>query len=417
MNTDIFRKVALARLASPEQLDQLLRVTTPNNWVALVAAFALLGVAVLWGYQGSIPTKASGQGVILRSGGLLSIVSPGTGMVRSLNVKVGDKVRERQVIAVVAQPALAEQIKSTRQALVQLTQAREQANRLRSQGARLEVAAVDVQVANSRRQIEDIKAQAKLAEEQIKVDEQLLAKGLIVKQQVIASRQKVVDLSGQISAVEARITELGAHRFNSNTQPQQADADLRERIANLERTLAGQESELALATNVVSPYSGEVIEQRIDPGSMVAAGTPIVTIQPEVRVLEALIYLPSDNAKGAQAGQDVQISPSTVKREEFGFIKGKIVHVADYPATPAALMRNFQNEALVNSLTQKGPVTEVLVRLEGDARTPSGFKWSSSRGPTLVISSGTLCTGQVVTREQKPVTLVFPYIKEKLGLS
>lgn len=416
MNTEIFRKVSLERLASPEQLDQLLRVTTPRNWVALLATIVLIGVAVVWGYEGIIPTKAAGQGVIVRSGGVLSVVSPGAGMVRSLSVKVGDKIRERQVIAVVAQPALVEQIKSTREALAQLNRDRERSIRLRSEGARLDTEAVDIQIANSKRQIEDLKAQVKFAEQQILVDEQLLAKGLVVKQQVIASRQKAVDLNAQIATLTARITQLEAQKFNSNSQPQQADADLRARIADLERTLTGQESQLALSANVVSPYSGEVIEQRVDPGAMVASGTPIITIQPDVRALEALLYLPSDKAKGAQVGQDVQISPTTVKREEFGFIEGKIVRVADYPATAPALMRNFQNEALVTSLTSQGPVTEVLVRLEADPKTPSGFKWSSSRGPNIVISSGTICAGQVVTREQRPITLVFPYIKEKLGI-
>ncbi|MEY4095680.1 MAG: hypothetical protein RLZZ53_2879, partial [Acidobacteriota bacterium] len=33
----IFRKVALDRLASPEQLDLLMEVTSPRSWIALVA--------------------------------------------------------------------------------------------------------------------------------------------------------------------------------------------------------------------------------------------------------------------------------------------------------------------------------------------------------------------------------------------
>jgi HlyD family secretion protein len=417
MNTDIFRKVSLARLASPEQLDQILRVTTPKNWVALASTALLLGVAVVWGYTGSIATKAAGQGVIIRSGGMLSIVSPAAGMLLSLDVKVGDKIRANQVIARVAQPVIVEQIRATRQALDQLREDRERMMQVRAEGTRLDIDAIERQIANARQQIEDLRTQAKLTEQQIPVDQELLNKGLVTKQQVIATQQKLVDINGQIASVQAKITQLQAQEFSSRAQPQQADADVRARIADLERQLAGQESQLAQSTNVVALYSGEVVERRVDPGSAVAAGTPILSIQPDVSTLEALVYLPADKAKGAKVGQDVQISPTTVKREEFGFILAKVVRVNDYPATPAALMRNFQNEALVNSLTGSGPVTEVRVALEADPATPSGFRWSSSRGPNVVISSGTLCSGEVVTREQKPATLVFPYIKEKLGIS
>jgi HlyD family secretion protein len=288
---------------------------------------------------------------------------------------------------------------------------------MRRQGSQLDVEAIERQIANAKQQIEDLHAQEKLVQQQIPVDQELVNKGLATKQQVISSQQKLVDLGGQVAATQAKITQLQAQEFSSKAQPEQADGDFKARIADMQRQLAGQESQLALSTNVVSPYGGEVIERKLDPGSTVAAGTPIVSIQPDVRTLEALVYLPAEKAKSAQIGQQVQISPTTVKREEYGFILARVVHVNDYPATPAALMRNFQNEALVNSLTGGGPVTEVRVVLESDPATPSGFRWSSSRGPEVVISSGTLCVGEVVTREQKPATLVLPYLKDKLGLS
>jgi HlyD family secretion protein len=91
--------------------------------------------------------------------------------------------------------------------------------------------------------------------------------------------------------------------------------------------------------------------------------------------------------------------------------------VADYPATPAALMRNFQNEPLVASLTGAGPVTELHVRLFHDDATPSGYRWSSPLGPRMKLSSGTLVSAQIVTRRQRPIDLVFPSVKQMLGVS
>jgi len=189
------------------------------------------------------------------------------------------------------------------------------------------------------------------------------------------------------------------------------------RIAVLKRDLAGMEKEVSMAETVVSPYDGEVLELKVYAGSTVGAGQPILSIQPERDSLELLTYVPAVQAKGIKYAMEVQVSPSTVKREEYGYMKGKVVYVANYPATAAAVMRNFQNESLVGSLTNSGPVTELRVVLDTDPQTISNFRWSTPAGPPVTISSGTICSVQIVTRRQRPISMVFPYIKEKLGLS
>ena len=95
---------------------------------------------------------------------------------------------------------------------------------------------------------------------------------------------------------------------------------------------------------------------------------------------------------------------------------GNVAFVADYPATPVAMMSVLGNDPLVQSITAAGPVTEVRIELD-PAPTTSGFKWSSRQGPPLQISSGTLCSAQVVTAHDRPITLVVPMVKSKLGLN
>jgi HlyD family secretion protein len=168
---------------------------------------------------------------------------------------------------------------------------------------------------------------------------------------------------------------------------------------------------------VVSPYAGQVLEIRVSPGGLVSVGTPIISLQPDVRTLEAVLYVPAEQAKELRAGMDAEILPTTVRREEYGFIRGKVTFVSDYPATEAATMRVFENAPLVQALSSRGPVTEVRVEMAVDAATPSGYKWSSALGAPLTLSGGTLCIGDVVTRRQKPITLVVPELKTALGVS
>ena len=142
MNSKIFRSVALERLSSPERLDQAWRVTGPKEWLALLGIFFLLSVAGVWGFVGSLATKVTAEGVIIRRGGVVNVVASGAGLVVKLNVKTGDTVRANQVIAQIAQPVLSEKIKVTEDALADAKRERERALRVRTDSARLQLDAL-----------------------------------------------------------------------------------------------------------------------------------------------------------------------------------------------------------------------------------------------------------------------------------
>ena len=75
----LFRKSAEARLASPEQLDQLMRITSPAGWLALLALGLLLVCAIFWGIWGSVPTKVEGSGILMKRGGVFTVSARGSG--------------------------------------------------------------------------------------------------------------------------------------------------------------------------------------------------------------------------------------------------------------------------------------------------------------------------------------------------
>jgi len=415
MSSRLFRQVSLERLSSPEQLDQMMQVTSPRGWTGLAAIFLLLCTATIWGFNGKVVTAAGGQGVIVRSGGVINVVTRGGGMVLSLNARVGERIKANQVVATVAQPVLSETIRSMQDALAEAGHDRDHALQILTDSAKLQADALDRQRANDELQIQELGDQAKLTNEQITADEQLVAKGLITRQQALATKQKLVNVQDQIATLTAHVKQLDAQKFSIQSQPQREDTERRDRISNLRRDLAGAEKELSLAENVISPYDGEVLELKVSVGGNVSMGEPILSIQPDARHLELVAYVLSSDAKEIKRGMEVQVSPSSIRREEYGFMKGEVEYVSDYPATPAALMRNFENESLAKVLSSAGAVTEVRVALRTDPNTPSGFEWSASKGPPIIITSGTICTVQIVTKQQQPIALVFPYIKKKLG--
>jgi HlyD family secretion protein len=416
MDSKVFRKVSLERLSSPERLDLAWRVTTPKEWLALLGIIFLLGAVVYWSFTGSLATKVSAEGVIIRRGGVVNVVASGSGLVVQLNVKTGDMVQANQVIAQIAQPALAQRIKVTEAALADAKEDREHGLKVHNDSAKLQLDALARQRSNAERQIVNLREQIKLVEEEIPVDEQLYARGLITKQATLDTQQKKVALEGQIADLEAQIKGFDAQQFATEDQPKESDNDAQSKVTDIERTLASLQKELSSTSDVVTPYAGQVLELKVYRGSAVSEGTAVVSIQPDAGKLEGLVYLSAIHAKDVKPGMEAQISPGTVRPEEYGFMTGRVAFVAAYPATPVAMMSVLGNESLIQSITAAGPVTEVHLELD-PAGTPSGFKWSSRQGPPLQVSSGTLCSAQIVTEHARPITLVMPAVKAKLGLN
>ena len=64
MANSVFRKKSLERIASPEQLDDYLHVTTPMVWVVMAAVIILLVGLMAWGSVASLDSYAGGKGTV-----------------------------------------------------------------------------------------------------------------------------------------------------------------------------------------------------------------------------------------------------------------------------------------------------------------------------------------------------------------
>ncbi len=99
MKKQIFRKEALERMGSPEQLDQLMTVTSPRGWIALAAIGLALLLVILWSIFGKIATTVDGDGVLVRLGGVHPVTATYDGAVADVFVHIGDTVRPGQQLA------------------------------------------------------------------------------------------------------------------------------------------------------------------------------------------------------------------------------------------------------------------------------------------------------------------------------
>ncbi len=107
----IFRTAAIERASSPEQLDQLVRIAKPFDWTIALVIISGIAALSIWSIIGRIPTRVSGQGILISAGGrVVDAVSAATGRLASINVAVGDHVSRGQVIARISQTDVEERI-------------------------------------------------------------------------------------------------------------------------------------------------------------------------------------------------------------------------------------------------------------------------------------------------------------------
>ncbi len=411
----IFRKVALERLSSPEQLDQLLQVTDPKGWLALGALGLLLCTSVAWGVFGSIPTEARGEGILLRQGGVTSVVAAENGQVEEILVSVGDVIEKGQVVARVRQEELLRQIQDSRERLADARAKHQDLMRYAGQQGQLRDRDLAQQRANLQQSIRALERQAELTRQRIASERELLKDGLITKQTLLASEQSLNTVQDQIASARLELSGLDLKRVESEQQVDQQIQAREAEIRDLDIELRERQARLGETSRVVANRDGRILELLVDRGDVVSPGTPLLNLEVVSEDLIAVLFVPATAGKRIQPGMAVRISPSTVKREEFGSILGRVTWAAEYPSTARGMTRLLGNEALVERLMKEGPPIQVNVALERNPAAPSGFRWSSSTGPSVKISSGTLATGDVIVRQEAPVNLLIPKVREKLG--
>lgn len=412
----IFRKVALERLSSPEQLDQLVQITNPRGWLALGALGAILVAALGWSIWGSIPAEATGEGILIRQGGVSDLVTAANGQVEEILVNVGDVIAKGQPVARIRQDATVRQIRDNQARLTDLQADYSETLNTSEQQKRLRVRDLAQQRANLERSIAMLEKDLELLRERIEAERRLLDDGLITKQAFLATQQTLNAKGDELAGQRLQLDGLDLQRLEADQQLDQQLTAKRTAIRDLELSLRELNAKLSENVNVVASHSGRVLEILAGRGDVVNPGNPILSIEVVSEELVAVLFVPASSGKQVQAGMRVRVSPGTVKKEEYGGILGRVTWVAEFPSSARGMIRLLGNEALVTRLMAEGPPIQVDVSLERDPATPTGFHWSSSQGPAVKISSGTLAEGSVIVREDRPISLLIPTIREKLGI-
>ena len=266
----LFRKSALAKMTSPEQLDQALRVTRPSGWLALFAVIFLILVALAWGLFGTIATVAEGQGMLLRQSGVVGVTSTGRGQVAEMLVGVGDRVEKGQVIATVRQELMQREIADLEQKRAELDALRLDLERSVAEQKKLDAASLAQRRSNLEQSIVTLEREQELLEESVRARRELVEDGLITQQMLLTSEQQLNASRDRLASARLELNGLVLERLKTEQQLEQRLLAKRAEIREVDLRLSGLRDQLAESIQVISTHSGTVLELIVDKGDHVA---------------------------------------------------------------------------------------------------------------------------------------------------
>jgi HlyD family secretion protein len=187
-----------------------------------------------------------------------------------------------------------------------------------------------------------------------------------------------------------------------------------------------------------------VLGLSVNPGQAVIPGQRLATVglgpQPQGPQKErtAIALFSDADVARLRTGMPIQLDLQLQTRDRYGgssqrygLVEGRIANISPASADLAEVSRAVGDPDLASNLIARSrqaafgeggdplatlpdkataPVRIVTVTLES-ADTPSGLRWSGSRGPDLSLDNGTPAKGEVVAERRRPLGFLMPFLR------
>jgi HlyD family secretion protein len=430
----LYRPKALERFASPDNLERLIPAVRRKDWLSLTVTGVLIALGSAWCVAGTVPTVVSGRGVLLRPRRIVQAQTAVSGRLSELIVQQGDDVHAGDLIARLDFSELQKQIEEDSRSLARLemqdgarTEAEGRQLALQGQQDILERKSLEFQRTTMTRSLSDAESMAPIARQRLDSVHRLVNEKLMgwAVRDVADAEQGYRDIGSKIGDLQARLEQTAGQLKQIDTRAASLERDLaqqalvrRNEIDDVRKTISIREFQFREDGDIHARDSGKVLELLAHVGQVLAGGTGVLSLEiaNEDPTLTSISYFPVRDGKKIQPGMRIQITPDTVERERFGGIVGVVTSVSPQPVTREGALSVVGNPEIVQTLLAQGPAVEVRAKLETDPATPSGFKWSSSRGPALRMSAGLTHMSRVTLEGRAPVTYLLPILRDATGV-
>lgn len=127
------------------------------------------------------------------------------------------------------------------------------------------------------------------------------------------------------------------------------------------------------------------------------------------RQTQLIAYADNDAQRHLCVGMEAQVWPANEKRDEIGYVYGRISRVVRYPAKLSKVRQKLKSETLAKQLTGDGEdlVYEVQIDLRRAPNDSTSYDWSFGKPDDVSMEIGTYCSVLTETRRRSMFEYLF----------
>ena len=127
------------------------------------------------------------------------------------------------------------------------------------------------------------------------------------------------------------------------------------------------------------------------------------------RQTQLIAYAGMEAQRRLRIGMEAQVWPANEKRDEIGYVRGRISQVVRYPAKISKIHQRFKSEDLAKRLMADGDdmVYEVRITLQRAPNDSTHYDWSFGKPDDVNMEIGTYCSVLTETRRRSMFQYLF----------
>ncbi len=164
---------------------------------------------------------------------------------------------------------------------------------------------------------------------------------------------------------------------------------------------------------LTSTVEGTVIDTKAD-NEPFEAFEPILSVvsddeRPSRRAM-LIAYIDNAGQRDLREGMSAQVWPEDEKRDEIGYVRGKVVRIDRYPVAENQVKQFLKSEDLAKRLLESGNMMyQVNIELLPSKDNPDQYDWSFGQPEDVNMNVGTYCSVLTETRRRS----MFQYLFEE----
>ena len=309
-------------------------------WVYAVAGLLCACMILMFLILGEYTRRTTVTGSLVPNLGLATLVAPIQGVVNGASVNEGDIVSKGQSLMSIGQPRLSVQgvdiasqvlseISNRKAALEEMGIAKLQQTDAQISGFGSQLFIAEKERVQLAAEIQTKREQWKLAQDGLKRYESLAVSQYISQIQLEQQKNAVLTFQADLQAIERQLNESQRGISQLRQSIEELQAQRRNIFAsgiNYKASLMQEQriQEGNAGISVQSPVDGLVSSRIIEPGQIVQAGQPLLSVLPKSSKLEAHLLVPSSAMGFIEPGDIVLIRYQAYPYQKFGHYKGTV---------------------------------------------------------------------------------------------